>query len=99
MVVSPSGSLLRLKSRILEFSFLDSSLHLEDRSVPLEGLRATVRNKNLGSETPGGDPGSPAAMPQGDQIIIVISSDKGTAAYSLPSQKLIHNYNTPVSIF
>ena len=94
--MSPSGSLLRLKSRIVEFSFLDSSLHLDERTVPLEGLRATVRNKNL--ETPGAtDPSSPSSMPQGDQIIIVISSEKGTAAYSLPSQKLIHNYNTPVS--
>ena len=45
VIVSPSGSLLRLKSAILEFSLLDTSLHLDERSVPLQNLRRTVRNK------------------------------------------------------
>ena len=45
VIVSPSGSLLRFKSPVLDFSLLDSSLHLEDRPVPLESVRATVRNK------------------------------------------------------
>ena len=65
VIVSPSGSLLRFKSPVLDLSLLDSSLHLEDRpgnesisgrraviilfpAVPLESVRATVRNKPSG---------------------------------------------------
>lgn len=91
VVVSPSGSLLRLKSPILEFSFLDASLSLEERKVPLENLRSTVRNKTSVDQDQDTN-----SSPQGDQIIFIVSSEKGASAYSLPSQRLIHTYSTPV---
>ena len=103
VIVSPSGSLLRFKSSILEFSLLDSSLHLEDRPVPLESLRRTVRNKQQAGGGGGGggeeEPGSPAAPPppQGDQMVLVVSTERGAACHALPSQKLTHNYTVPVS--
>jgi len=90
VVVSPSGSLLRLKSPILEFSFLDASLSLEERKVPLENLRSTVRNKTSVDQDQDTN-----SSPQGDQIIFIVSSEKGASAYSLPSQRLIHTYSTP----
>jgi len=94
VIVSPSGFLLRLKSAILEFSLLDTSLHLEERSVPLENLRKTVRSKQNVSESSQTEPGASPA-PQGDQIILVVSAEKGATCHSLPSQKQIHNYNVP----
>ena len=100
VIVSPSGSLLRFKSSILEFSLLDSSLHLEDRPVPLESLRRTVRNMQQPGGGGGGEeePGSPAAAPpQGDQMVLVVSTERGAACHALPSQKLTHNYTVPVS--
>lgn len=97
VIVSPSGFLLRLKSAILEFSLLDTSLHLEERSVPLENLRKTVRSKQNVSESSQTEPGASPA-PQGDQIILVVSAEKGATCHSLPSQKQIHNYNVPVCV-
>ena len=79
---------------------MDSSLHLEDRPVPLESLRRTVRNKQQPGGGGGGEeePGSPAAAPpQGDQMVLVVSTERGAACHALPSQKLTHNYTVPVS--
>ena len=102
MIVSPSGSLLRLKSSILEFSLLDSSLHFQDRAVPLENLRQTVRKREElpgSSESPGelGGAGGAAPPPLGDQIILAVSCERGAACFSLPSQRQIHSYKCPDS--
>ena len=96
VIVSPSSSLLRSKSAILEFSLLDTSLHLEERPVPLENVRKTVRNKQNQGELANNssDPGSPPP-PLGDQIILVVSSERSVTCYSLPSQKQIYNFNVP----
>ena len=98
MIVSPSGSLLRLKSSILEFSLLDSSLHFQDRAVPLENLRATVRKReepSASTETTGGDQGAASQAPLGDQIILAVSCERGATCFSLPSQKPIYSYKSP----
>ena len=97
MIVSPSGSLLRLKSSILEFSLLDSSLHFQDRAVPLENLRFTVRKRDevTSSAETGGDPGTGPPAPLGDQIILVVSCERGASCFSLPSQKQIYTYKCP----
>ena len=95
MIVSPSGSLLRLKSSILEFSLLDSSLHFQDRAVPLENLRATVRKREelpASTETTGGDLGAASPAPLGDQIILAVSCERGATCFSLPSQRAIYSY-------
>ena len=97
MIVSPSGSLLRLKSSILEFSLLDSSLHFQDRAVPLENLRATVRKReepSASSETTGGDQGAASQAPLGDQIILAVSCERGATCFSLPSQRAIYSYKS-----
>ena len=99
MIVSPSGSLLRLKSSILEFSLLDSSLHFQDRAVPLENLRATVRKGEEmpgSAESPGGDLGAVPAPPPplGDQIILAVSCERGATCFSLPSQRQIYSYKS-----
>ena len=98
MIVSPSGSLLRLKSSILEFSLLDSSLHFQDRAVPLENLRATVRKRE---EVPGstdgglgGDLGTAPPAPLGDQMILAVSCERGATCFSLPSQRQIYSYKS-----
>ena len=98
MIVSPSGSLLRLKSSILEFSLLDSSLHFQDRAVPLENLRATVRKGEdlpASTETTGGELGAAGPAPLGDQIILAVACERGATAFSLPSQKQIYSYKSP----
>ena len=71
--------------------------------MPLESLRRTVRNKQQAGGGGGGggeeEPGSPAAPPppQGDQMVLVVSTERGAACHALPSQKLTHNYTVPVS--
>ena len=97
MIVSPSGSLLRLKSSILEFSLLDSSLHFQDRAVPLENLRATVRKREeIAGSTDGGpgDLGTAPPAPLGDQMILVVSCERGATCFSLPSQRQIYSYKS-----
>ena len=97
MIVSPSGSLLRLKSSILEFSLLDSSLHFQDRAVPLENLRPTVRKREevpASTENPGGDLGATSPAPLGDQIILAVSCERGATCFSLPSQRQIYSYKS-----
>ena len=97
MIVSPSGSLLRLKSSILEFSLLDCSLHFQDRAVPLENLRRTVLKKDsqdLATSETAGDSGPAPPAPLGDQMILVVSSERGAAGFSLPSQRQIHTYKS-----
>lgn len=100
VIVSPSGSLLRFKSPVLDFSLLDSSLHLEDRPVPLESVRATVRNKPSVDKGAGEreEAGSPPP-PQGDQLILVVSTERTTACFSLPSQKQINSYKVPEDVY
>ena len=85
---------------MLDFSLLDSSLHLEDRPVPLESVRRTVRNKP--SAGPGAGEREEAASPpppQGDQIILVVSTERGAACFSLPSQKQITSYKAPEDVY
>jgi len=97
VIVSPSGSLLRLKSSILEFSLLDCSLHFQDRAVPLENLRRTVLKKDsqdLATSETAGDSGPAPPAPLGDQMILVVSSERGAAGFSLPSQRQIHTYKS-----
>ena len=96
MIVSPSGSLLRLKSPILEFSLLDCSLHFQDRAVPLENLRRTNLKRDPAEMTAdtAGEAGSGGPPPLGDQMILVVSSERGAAGFSLPSQRQIHTYKS-----
>ena len=100
VIVSPSGSLLRFKSPVLDFSLLDTSLHLEDRPVPLESVRPTVRNKQSSDKGAGEreEAGSPPP-PQGDQLILVVSTEKSSACFSLPSQKQITSYKVPEDVY
>ena len=97
VIVSPSGSLLRLKSPILEFSLLDCSLHFQDRAVPLENLRRTNLKRDPAEMTAdtAGEAGSGGPPPLGDQMILVVSSERGATAFSLPSQKAMFTYKSP----
>ena len=93
MIVSPSGSLLRLRSAVLEFTLLDSSLHLDERQEPLENIKTTIRNKqNL--PTGSQEAGSPAA-PLGDQLVLAVATEKGASCFALPSQRQIGSHQVP----
>ena len=72
VVVSPSGSLLRLRSPVLALSLLDSSLHLEERDTPLQSGEPTVRNKN----SSGGE-AEQGTGPLGDQLVLTVATEKG----------------------
>lgn len=72
VVVSPSGSLLRLRSPVLALSLLDSSLHLEERDTPLQSVEPTVRNKN----SSGGE-AEQGTGPLGDQLVLTVATEKG----------------------
>ena len=93
VIVSPSGSLLRLRSAVLEFTILDASLHLDERPEPLENIKSTIRNKqNLPT-------GSQEAVcpptPQGDQLVLAVATEKGASCFALPSQRQIATYQVP----
>ena len=93
MIVSPSGSLLRLRSAVLEFTILDSSLHLDERPEPLENIKATIRNKQncpTGSQEAVSPP-----IPQGDQLVLAIATEKGASCFALPSQRQIATHLIP----
>jgi syntaxin-binding protein 5 len=98
VIVSPSGSLLRLRSAVLEFTLLDSSLHLDEREEPLENIRTTIRNKqNL--QTGSQEAASPA-MPLGDQLVLAVATEKGASCFALPSQRQIgsHQVADPATV-
>lgn len=42
-----------------------------------------------------GEAGSGGPAPLGDQMILVVSSERGATAFSLPSQKQIFTYKSP----
>ena len=86
VIVSPSCSLLRMKSPILELGLLDSSCPLQDRSEPLQGVRQTCRAGQGGPGTPG-TPGTP----QGDQQVLAVCTERGVSVYALPSQRQTGN--------
>lgn len=93
VIVSPSGSLLRLRSAVLEFTILDSSLHLDERPEPLENIKATIRNKQncpTGSQEAVSPP-----TPQGDQLVLAIATEKGASCFALPSQRQIATHLIP----
>jgi len=95
VIVSPSGSLLRLKSSILEFCLLDSSFALAERP-DLESVKATSRNVSgrvVGSQ----DGNEMAAAPQGDQLVLAIGTERGASVFALPSQRQIATHALPES--
>ena len=94
MIVSPSGSLLRLRSAVLEFSLLDSSLHLDERPEPLENMKATIRNKQQNSTT-GSQEATTPPTPQGDQLVLAVATEKGASCFALPSQRQIATHVVP----
>jgi len=94
VIVSPSGSLLRLKSAVLEFSILDSSLHLDERPEPLENMKETIRNKQA-TLTTGSQEASTPTTPQGDQLVLAVATEKGASCFALPSQRQISTYVIP----
>lgn len=94
VIVSPSGSLLRLKSSILEFCLLDSSFALAERP-DLESVKATSRN--VSGRVVGSQDGSEMAAPQGDQLVLAIGTERGASAFALPSQRQIATHALPES--
>jgi len=83
VIVSPSCSLLKLRSTVLEVGLLDSSTSLADRPIPLQGVQATCR---AGQGTP-----TTPLPPQGDQQVLAVATDKGVSVFALPSQRLTAN--------
>ena len=86
--------------KVFTFQVLKVKTIFNKKSVDyktLENLRKTVRSKQNVSESSQTEPGASPA-PQGDQIILVVSAEKGATCHSLPSQKQIHNYNVPVCV-
>lgn len=82
VIVSPSNSLLRLRTAVLELGLLDSSLSLADRLEPLQGVRLTSR-AGQGTATP------PTPLPpQGDQQVLAVATEKGVSVFAMPSQRL-----------
>ncbi len=87
MIVSPSGSLLRLRAPVLAFGLLDASFALmADRPDPLAGVRPTCRAGQPGPPLTGGGgtnnnnnsgsaPSSPGC-PQGDQLVLAVATEK-----------------------
>jgi hypothetical protein len=86
VIVSPSGSLLRLRSPVLAFALLDASLGLlTGGGEPLHGVRPTCRagQPNSSSSAPSGGisnnncsaPSSPVC-PQGDQLVLAVATEK-----------------------
>ena len=88
MIVSPSGSLLRLRSPVLAFGLLDASLALQAGGEPLHGVRQTCRAGQPSSSSCGinnnnrnnSAPSSPVC-PQGDQLVLAVATEK--VCYSL----------------
>ena len=100
VIVSPSCSLLKLRSAILEIGLLDSSLYLSERSPPMQGVRQTSRagqgsasaasggSGGTGTNTPtAGSPGG-TPPPQGDQQVLAVCAEKGVSVFAMPSQRL-----------
>jgi len=83
VIVSPSCSLLKLRSTVLEVGLLDSSTSFADRPIPLQGVQATCR---AGQGTP-----TTPLPPQGDQQVLAVATDKGVSVFALPSQRLTAN--------
>ncbi|XP_023338537.1 syntaxin-binding protein 5 [Eurytemora carolleeae] len=81
VIVSPSCSLLKLRSAVLEMGLLDSSFSLMDRPDPPQGIRHTSRAGQ-------GAPATPQATPQGDQQVLAVCTEKGVSVFALPSQRL-----------
>ena len=81
VIVSPSCSLLKLRSAVLEIGLLDSSFSLMDRPDPPQGIRHTSRAGQ-------GAPSTPVATPQGDQQVLTVCTEKGVTVFALPSQRL-----------
>jgi hypothetical protein len=86
VIVSPSGSLLRLRAPVLAFGLLDASFALmADRPDPLAGVRPTCRAGQPGLPLTGGGtnnnnnsgsaPSSPGC-PQGDQLVLAVATEK-----------------------
>jgi len=94
VIVSPSGSLLRLKSPILEFCLLDSSFALAERP-DLESVKATSRN--VSGRVVGSQDGSEVAAPQGDQLVLAIGTERGASVFALPSQRQVATHALPES--
>ena len=95
MIVSPSGSLLRLRSAVLELALLDSSLHLDERPEPLENVKPTTRNKQNAVTSSGSQEAGSPPTPQGDQLVLNVATEKGAACFGLPSQRQIATYQVP----
>ena len=68
--------------------------------MPLESVRRTVRNKPSAGAGAGEreEAGSPPP-PLGDQLILVVSTERGAACFSLPSQKQINSYKAPEDVY
>lgn len=92
MIVSPSGSLFRLKSAVLEFGLLDSSFGLTD-GRQLENVRQT--NRNVASRLTGSQDLTEPAAPQGDQLVLAVAAERGAAMFALPSQRQVTSYSLP----
>ena len=96
MIVSPSGSLLRLRAPVLAFGLLDASYALmADRPDPLAGVRPTCRAGQPGPPLVGGGtnnnnnsgsaPSSPGC-PQGDQLVLAVATEKVLYTFSVKSR-------------
>ena len=105
VVVSPSGSLFRLRGPVLTTCFLDSSSHLlkvrgdeapENVMVPARPTSSSSAGANssppaVTSQGSQEDKALPAPpAPAGDQQIMVVCTEKAAASYSLPSQRRMY---------
>ena len=97
VIVSPSCSLLKLRSSVLEMGLLDSSLSLlADRPVPLQGVQATCRASQ--QAVGGGVTPTTPLPPQGDQQVLAVATEKGVTVFALPSQRLTASSPLPEGV-
>jgi syntaxin-binding protein 5 len=98
VVVSPSGSLFRLRGAVLTMCFLDSSSSTGAQirgGDALENVRLPAKHASpsAGASAHGSQDGSPSAHNAltGDQQVIVICTEKMAAVFAIPSQRQMYS--------
>jgi len=97
VVVSPSGTLFRIRGPLLTACFLDTSANTltvrggetpENIMVPMRPHSGSGAATSVGQQQEdGGESNSP---PMGDQQVVVFCTEKAAAVYALPSQRQMY---------